>query len=152
MLSLMGGSITPLLDATFQAKEYFRMSATSFGRRSRAVFALVLAILFALATAATSFASGGGITQISRRTVRASTRRKSSLIHFLLARPLFQLSRQDAFSMEGVPMSVGPLPPTTVRRGNLVSCLVQPFTRSPRARSPVRQTRQSPIMLKTRYG
>ncbi len=41
------------------------MSATSFGRRSHAAFALVLAILFALATAATAFAAGGGITQIS---------------------------------------------------------------------------------------
>jgi len=41
------------------------MPATSFGRRPRAAFALVLATLFVLTTAATSFAAGGGITQIS---------------------------------------------------------------------------------------
>src|SRR5258708_22498701 len=65
MVSLLWGLITPLPDPTSDTKEYFCMSATSFGRRSHAAFALVLAILFALATAATAFAAGGGITQIS---------------------------------------------------------------------------------------
>lgn len=42
------------------------MSVTSlFSKRSRAALALTIAILFALSTAATTFAAGGGITQIS---------------------------------------------------------------------------------------
>src|SRR5260221_13687459 len=76
MVSLLWGLITSLPDPTSDTKEYFCMSATSFGRRSHAAFALVLAILFALATAATAFAAGGGITQI-----RSDPYKKSSSQH-----------------------------------------------------------------------